>query len=74
MPSPKNGYNLFWRSFTISMDLEYEDILSEKNLLSIFDDIYLIHWSVRLSRRRGEDRVKGMDGYCYFSKLGVSLY
>ena len=56
------------------MDLEYEDILTGKNLLSIFDDIYLIHWSVRLSRRRGEDRVKGMDGYCYFSQLGVSLY
>ena len=74
MPSHKNGYILFWRSFTISMDLEYEDILTGKNLLSIFDDIYLIHWSVRLSRRRGEDRVKGMDRYCYFSQLEVLLY
>ena len=55
------------------MDLEYEDVLTGENLLSIFDDMYLIHWSVSLSSRRG-CKIKGMDGYCYFSQLEVSLY
>ena len=47
---------------SLTMDIEYVDILTEENLSSFQAvNIYIIYWSVRSSSRRGGNRVKEVD-------------